>query len=471
MRATPQHCKSAPRAMRGMSILRAVLAAASMVAPAPCLAQSAMNITVLRGLSPISVLPQTAAGRAALAANLKITGAIQTGSLSQPTLLPFPDQERQAVKDAFITARNAAEFADGLGSTLGALYQAKAHYTDAKTYTDMFPSVMTLLAYSAETTFLDANSAKYFFGNTTTNGKAPVSAAALAIMAGIGGVSDVYGKAYGLPAGAVGADPFGDSRPFQTEPSLKLINGPDYFGKPASNVMYLRGPAETLTDSPAFPSGHSSYGYTEALLLGILVPARYQQEITRAAEFGNDRIILGAHYAMDVLSGRTVALYDLAHLLANDPRYAGQPKKRSAVISDYQTAVKTARADLVAFLQSGCGATVAACAAKDSSRFKNPSANKAFYESTQTYGLPVVYPDIAAKTEDVGRIAPEAGYLLTAAFPALSLAAADAVLTQTEGPGGGFLDNGSAFGVYSRLNLYDAVTKAMAMASAITVPR
>ncbi len=48
---------------------------------------------------------------------------------------------------------------------------------------------------------------------------------------------------------------------------------------------------------------------------------------------------------------------------------------------------------------------------------------------------------------------PETGYLLTAVFPSLTLEQADRILTETEGPGGGFLDNGSAFGVYSRLNL------------------
>jgi hypothetical protein len=52
-------------------------------------------------------------------------------------------------------------------------------------------------------------------------------------------------------------------------------------------------------------------------------------------------------------------------------------------------------------------------------------------------------------------------YLLTAAFPNLTLAEADAILTETEGPGGGFLDDGSAFGVYSRLDLYRAAEKAL----------
>lgn len=77
----------------------------------------------------------------------------------------------------------------------------------------------------------------------------------------------------------------------------------------------------------------------------------------------------------------------------------------------------------------------------------------------------MVHPERAGTVVDVGRLAPEAGHLLTAAFPSLSLAEADAILTETQGPGGGFLDDGSAFGVYARLNLYAAVGRAAALAS------
>ena len=193
-------------------------------------------------------------------------------------------------------------------------------------------------------------------------------------------------------------------------------------------------------------------------------PSATQQEITRGAEYGNDRIVLGAHYAMDVIAGRALAMHDIAHLLANDPAYVGQPRRRAPVITDYRDAVRAARAELIAALESGCGAAVTVCAASDTSRFSNAGANEAFYTVTQTYGLPVVFPDTAAATEDVAKVAPEAGYLLTAAFPYLSLAQANDILTSTEGPGGGFLDNGSAFGVYSRLNLYAAAKQAAALA-------
>ena len=51
------------------------------------------------------------------------------------------------------------------------------------------------------------------------------------------------------------------------------------------------------------------------------------------------------------------------------------------------------------------------------------------------------------------------------AGPALSLEQANRILTETEGPGGGFLDNGSAFGIYSRLNLYAAAGRAAIIAA------
>jgi hypothetical protein len=197
--------------------------------------------------------------------------------------------------------------------------------------------------------------------------------------------------------------------------------------------------------------------------------------IARGAEYGNDRILMGAHYAMDVLGGRTLAIYDLAHLLGNDPAYMNRPlrdvARRTAtealqvpeIIGDFKAAVAAAQKDLMNALEAACGDTVAVCARQDTGRFNAPAMNEAFYATTQTYGLPVAHPELANKVEDVGALAPEAGNLLTAAFPKLSIDEANRILTETEGPGGGFLDDGSAFGLYSRLNLYAAAGRAAAL--------
>ncbi|KQP69757.1 PA-phosphatase [Methylobacterium sp. Leaf111] len=463
--------------------LRSWTTALCLLSPLPAAAQSAQTLAALKGLAPVSALGASETGRAALDANLTVTGAIQAGTGAVPFLLPLRDQRQLALRDSFITDGNATELADGLGSRLGGVYQAKARYAADETFTNVAPSVADLLGYTNHVAKSDSNAGKYFFANATTNGKAPVSEAAAVLLTERGGTTDVFGKAYGRPAGTPGSDAHGDARPLQTLPSLFAYRGTDYFGRPSHSLDWLRGPRMNLLDSPSYPSGHTTYGYTESVVLAILVPERYQQMITRAAEYGTNRIVVGAHYAMDVLGGRAVALHAVAHLLANDPAYVGQMRRNPAVVAemgretraavtipDYRAAVEAARTDLTAFLKDACGGTVAACASADTGRFREAAANAALYDATQTYGLPVVHPQRVGTTDDVGRLAPEAGHLLTAAFPVLSLAEANAILTETQGPGGGFLDDGSAFGIYARLDLYAAAGKAAALAAAKQAP-
>lgn len=445
--------KALLRIRLGFALLIAVL-------PLQNKAQSPTDMTALKGLAPLAALPNTEAGRAALGTNYVVTGGIQTGAIEQPTLLPFPEQQLQSLRDVFITDGNLAQLADGMGTTLEAAYVARAHYIDRKNFTNVSQAVAEVIAYANSTSGANSNTAKYFFANATMDGIKPVSAEAAAIFKAKDGSPDPFGRAYGRLAGATGANKYGDSRPFQTEPSLRRIIGPDYFNATADNYVYNRGPMMDLSNSPSYPSGHTTYGYTGALMLAILVPERYQQMIVRGAEYGNDRIIVGAHYAMDVIGGRTLALYDIAHLLANDPVYLGHSLRGTPTIKDFRESVKAARADIVKTLGTACGKSIEACAQEDIGRFSNSAANEAFYASTQTYNLPVVFPKNAGVLEDVGELAPEAGYLLTFAFPSLSLEQADNILTETEGPGGGFLDDGSSFGVYSRLNLYAASGRA-----------
>lgn len=434
----------------------------------PCFAlgaQTAADLPVLKGLAPVTVLANTPEGRAALAANYTVTGSIQTGVIRQATLLPFAEQQQQALRDVYITGGNLAQLADGLGTTLGGAYVARAHYIDRVRFTSISPEIEHLIAYADSTTARHAAAGKFFFANATTNGKTAVSAEAAKILSETNGHTDMFGQNYGRVAGSEGADAFGNSRPFQTEPRIEPIVGPDYFNTPSDNGVYNRGPMMDLRNSPSYPSGHTTYGYTGSIVLAMLVPDRYEQMMTRGAEYGNDRIVVGAHYTMDVLGGRTLALYDMAHLLANDSAYINQAGARGGAIKDFRAAIVAARSQLETLLQQACGKSVQECAIEDTGRFNNPAANDAFYASTLTYSLPVVYPTYANTVEDVAKVAPEAGYLLTVAFPKLTLAEADAILTETEGPGGGFLDNGSSFGIYSRLNLYRAAARARAVSA------
>lgn len=431
----------------------------------PGKAQTAADVVALEGLAPVTTLSKSNAGRAALGANFTVTGAIQTGEWKQPMLLPFAEQQQQALRDVFQTDRNLAQLADGLGTTLGAAYVARAHYIDRERHTSVSPAVADVIAYAIAAARANSNAGKNFFANLTIDGKTPASPGARAMLDSVGGSPDMFGHAYGFPAGSTGAGAYGNARPFQTEPAFARIVGRDYFNTPADNTVYNRGPIMNLVNNPSFPSGHTTYGYMGALLLAVLVPERYPEMIVRGAEYGNDRIVVGAHYAMDVLGGRALALHAMARLLANDPLYAGQPYRNAPALKDFRAAVVKARADVRKALQDGCGKALAECAREDIGRLSDAAANEAFYASTQTYGLPVVYAERAHATVDVGKVAPEAGYLLTVAFPSLTLEQANGILSKTLGPGGGFLDNGSAFGVYSRLNLYAAARYAAAQAA------
>jgi hypothetical protein len=448
------------RKIKGISTVS--LIAAAVLAAHGAAAQSVTNLNALQGLVSLTTLGNTDSGKAALASNLTVTSDIQSGAANQPLLLSFPDQQQQALRDALITDVNAYQLADGLGSTLGDAYQTATSYTSKDDVTSISPAVARLIGFANATSHADSNAGKYFLANETLEGRMPVSGEAIAILNDVNGATDALGRAYNLPAGSPNADPFGNSRLFQTEAHVTEYHGKNFFGVETTNTAYLRGPMQDLTANPSYPSGHATYGYMESLLLALLVPERYQQMVTRAAEYGNDRIVLGAHYAMDVLGGRTLAEYDLAQLLANKTGYVGV-KRGDVEIDNFREALAAARADLTAALEKTCGGKIADCAVQDQSRFADPAKDRAFYEATQTYGLPVVFTNNAEATEDVAKLAPEAGYLLTAAFPSLTLAQADAILTLTEGPGGGFLDNGSAFGVYSRLNLYKAAEQAAAL--------
>ena len=83
-------------------------------------AQSVTNLAALKGLAPVSSLSNSIDGKAALASNFTVTGGIQTGAIRQPTLMPFSEQQQQALRDAFITDGNLTQLTDGLGATLGA---------------------------------------------------------------------------------------------------------------------------------------------------------------------------------------------------------------------------------------------------------------------------------------------------------------------------------------------------------------
>lgn len=261
------------------------------------------------------------------------------------------------------------------------------------------------------------------------------------------------------------------------------------------------------TESSSYASGHAIYGWYGGLIMGMLLPERFQQMNTRGAENAFGRIIGGWHWPTDIVGSRTHSYFGVAQMMAGEEGYygtfrreipAGNPNLDSPATpapvvgpagsaNSFRNLLQAARADMVTAMTTACGMSVAACAQEDSSRFADKETNRRFYEATLTLGLPRVYSeaDLAGYSFDFNNFTPgtnyvawrrlgnsltkpqvleqerryarNAGYLLETRFPYLDLGQRNDVLTTTAiAEVGQFLENGSVFGAYSRINLFKA---------------
>lgn len=73
-----------------------------------------------------------------------------------------------------------------------------------------------------------------------------------------------------------------------------------------------------LRTNGSYPSGHSSVGWTWALLLAELAPERGDAVLARGRSFAESRLVCNVHWYSDVLAGRFMADAVMTRLHAND---------------------------------------------------------------------------------------------------------------------------------------------------------
>ena len=371
-----------------------VLALVASALPAPAQAQTTPNLnsnTLLLPFLNLLTAPDI------LSANLQQAISINIGSTAA--------QRNQAVIDNTFSVDTGTVVADGLGTRLDQIYQSAINNNSP--LLSATSNIVQVFSQANGISTSDAGYNKTFFLNGTIT--------------------------------ATGSS-FDDLRPFQTAPSQIENFAPTILS--------------TLIDNPGFPSGHSTFSYTQDLLFGIMVPERYQQLLTRASEYGDNRIVLGAHSPLDIIGGRIIATYDVVQLLNNNPAYLNQtvtlPGGGSVTTSsDFATLFTNATTDLRTLLQQGCGTDLTTCAAAGApDRFSDTQQNRTDYTHRLTYGLPSVGPTDLPPVVPAG-----AEILLKTRFPYLSAAQLRDVLATTELPSGVPLDDGSG---WARLNLYAA---------------
>jgi len=390
-------------------------------------------------LMPFTTFDASTAGRAALAGNLATTILVNGGADAA--------RRRIATDDIQIDGAYGWQFTDGLGSRISNAYNGLLDIHLGADGTPAAPKsadprLDTIArAFTGFTGISGGASAfaKTFFANGKFGNTQPITNVALPA----GGRFNSYDTAYlpqTPPTPSIPLNPNGDSRPYQVRPAAIDQFAQQYNGK--------------LTANSAFPSGHQTYGMTEALLEAMAVPERFQQEVARGTDYGYNRVVVGAHYALDVIGGRILATQQVARILNDDPDYNG-PNASRAVFDQFAAAFRGVIAD-------ACGASIAVCAASpDSGRFADYARDRAGYTYRLTYGLPATGPIDLAPV-----VPPGAEVLLVTRFPYLSAEQRRAVLASTEIASGAPLDDGSG---WARLNLFAAGGGYGAFTGAVTI--
>jgi acid phosphatase (class A) len=116
---------------------------------------------------------------------------------------------------------------------------------------------------------------------------------------------------------AAAKDHFHRPRPFQR---LQLQRVCDKSSPPK--------PEAHPTNGTSYPSGHSTHGWTVAMILARVAPDRTEALMARAQEYEESRLVCGMHFPSDVEAGHEVAIAVVAHLDAANEFQADLNKAR-----------------------------------------------------------------------------------------------------------------------------------------------
>ncbi|MEX9841367.1 phosphatase PAP2 family protein [Providencia rettgeri] len=77
---------------------------------------------------------------------------------------------------------------------------------------------------------------------------------------------------------------------------------------------YIAGYSQIQGSS--YPSGHTWNGFKQAAVLAMIFPEKGSETFNRAIEYGESRVIVGAHFATDTIASRVGNYYLLSQLLS-----------------------------------------------------------------------------------------------------------------------------------------------------------
>lgn len=137
-------------------------------------------------------------------------------------------------------------------------------------------------------------------------------------------LNDVFGEAFGMEITPEEAPEIcrlienmrqdaGDLSTREAKNHYQRVRPFVYWGEPSATPAH----EAFLRTNGSYPSGHTAIGWATALVLSEINPDRATEILIRGYQFGQSRVIVGAHYQSDVDMGRIVAAGIVAALHAN----------------------------------------------------------------------------------------------------------------------------------------------------------
>jgi acid phosphatase (class A) len=84
----------------------------------------------------------------------------------------------------------------------------------------------------------------------------------------------------------------------------------------------------------SYPSGHTTRGYVFAIILAEMMPDKRKVILARAKQFGQSRVVCGAHFPSDVAAGQAAGTLIAATLMA-DPEFQTEFKAAGKAVQDF----------------------------------------------------------------------------------------------------------------------------------------
>lgn len=185
-------------------------------------------------------------------------------------------------------------------------------------------------------------------------------------------------------------DHFKRGRPYQV-----LDDNGDYI----ENYSQIQG--------SSYPSGHTWNGFKQASVLAMIFPEKGSEIFNRAIEYGESRVIVGAHFATDTIASRVGNYYLLSQFLADE--------KNTKLIVESASHI---RKDIA----SACSNDIQTCLTASQ---PVTNSNIGYYSQHEIQNASMIAPENIPKN---------AGYLLRLRFPYLNNAQWDHILASTAYP-------------------------------------